>query len=84
MLESDLIPGLLYRMKAGDFAEFSRTGAMGKAIFHPPGEPDMQSSFAIDPERVDREATQEERVHRNQNTEATSGQRNGMRLPREP
>lgn len=56
----ELIAGRIYRMKAGDFAEFSRVGGTGMAIFHPPGEPDMQSSFAIKPEFVDREATPEE------------------------
>jgi len=57
---SDLIPGRVYKMRAGDFAEFSRIGGTGLAIFHPPGESDMQSSFAINPELVDREATPEE------------------------
>lgn len=57
---SSLIPGRIYRMQSGDFAEFSRIGGTGYAIFHPPGEPDMQSSFAILPEKVDREATLEE------------------------
>jgi hypothetical protein len=59
MKASELIPGRIYRMVAGDYAEFSRMG-YEKAIFHPPGEPDMQSSFAIDPERVEREATADE------------------------
>lgn len=57
---SELVRGRIYRMQAGDFAEFSRTGGTGMAIFHPPGEPDMQSSFAIDPAKVDREATESE------------------------
>lgn len=60
MRASQLVPGRIYKMSAGDFAEFSRIGGTGMAIFHPPGEPDMQSSFAINPERVDREATMQE------------------------
>jgi hypothetical protein len=50
----------IYRMKAGDFAQFSRIGGTGLAVCHPYGEPDMQSCFAIDPEKIDREATLEE------------------------
>jgi len=57
MKANELVAGKIYRMKAGDFAEFSRIGGTGLAIFHPPDEPDMQSSFAIKPEFVDREAT---------------------------
>jgi hypothetical protein len=60
MKAEELIPGRIYRMQAGDFAEFSRIGGTGKAVFHPPGEPDMQSSFAIDPDKVDREANEDE------------------------
>jgi hypothetical protein len=60
MKENELIRGRIYRMQAGDFAEFSRISQTGHAIFHPPGEPDMQSSFAILPGKVDREATKEE------------------------
>lgn len=48
----DLVPGRIYRMRTGDLATFSRIGATGLAIFHPPGESDMQSSFAIAPEDV--------------------------------
>jgi len=60
MKADDLIRGKIYRMCAGDFAEFSRIGSTGFAIFHPSGEPDMQSSFAIDPSKVNREATEQE------------------------
>jgi hypothetical protein len=66
MKMAELIPGKLYKIKnprRQEFAEFSRIGGTGMAIFHPPGEPDMQSSFAIDPEEwVEREATSEERA----------------------
>lgn len=60
MEAEQLVAGRIYRMRAGDFAEFSRIGGTGLAIFHPSGEPDMQSSFAIDPAEVDREASEEE------------------------
>ncbi len=33
----------------GKVYEFSRIGGTGKAIIHPQGEPDMQSSMAVDP-----------------------------------
>ncbi len=49
-------------MKDGDFAQFSRIGGTGLAIFHPHGEPDMQSSWAISAALVDRQATQDEAV----------------------
>lgn len=48
----DLVPGKTYKMTKGDIAEFSRIGATGYAIFHPPGEPDMQSSFALPPDKI--------------------------------
>lgn len=32
--------------------EFSGMGQTGKAIIHPPGEPDMQSSLAVDPREL--------------------------------
>lgn len=62
MTAGKLIPGRIY-LVGGDlpeFAEFSRIGGTDLAIFHPPGEPDMQSSWAIDPKFVVREATPEE------------------------
>ena len=60
MQAKELVKGRIYKMLAGDFAEFSRIGGTGMAVFHPPGEPDMQSCFAIDPNMVDREATETE------------------------
>ncbi len=62
MKAEELVHGKIYKMKMGKCicAEFSRIGGTGLAIFHPPGEPDMQSSFAIDPKNVEREATPEE------------------------
>lgn len=56
----ELWPGRIYKTKSGDIAEFARMGGTGLAVFHPPGEPDMQSCFAIDPSKVEREATPEE------------------------
>ena len=60
MTNEELIPGRIYRMQAGDFAEFARIGGTGLAVFHPPDEPDMQSCFAIEASKVDREATEAE------------------------
>ncbi len=48
MKPHELVPGRLY-VDRGEIVEFSRIGGTGKAIVHPPGEPDMQSSWAIDP-----------------------------------
>ena len=56
----DMVSGRIYRLRRGDFAEFSRVGMTGMAIFHPPGKSDMQSSFAVHPLEVEREATPEE------------------------
>lgn len=60
MTAKELIPGRIYKMVAGDFVEFSRIGGAGHVIFHPPDEPDMQSSFATRADTVEREATPEE------------------------
>lgn len=60
MKAEELQIGTLYRMCAGDFGEFSGMGRTGLAIFHPAGEPDMQSCWAISPAEVDREATADE------------------------
>lgn len=56
----ELVVGRIYRMNAGDFAEFARIGSTGLAVFHPPNKPDMQSCFAIDASKVDRAATEAE------------------------
>ena len=45
----DMEPGQLYRLPDGDVVEFSAIGLAGLVIVHPPGEPDMQSSYCIDP-----------------------------------
>jgi len=60
MQAKDLIPGRIYLDDTGSFGEFSRIGGTGWAVCHPPGEPDMQSSWAIKPERLLREATDDE------------------------
>lgn len=57
MKASELKQDKIYKMEGGDFAQFSRIGGTGLAVFHPYGEPDMQSCFAIDPAKVEREAT---------------------------
>lgn len=57
MKASELIQDKIYKMEAGDFAQFSRIGGTGMAVLHPYGEPDMQSCFAIDPAKIEREAT---------------------------
>lgn len=62
MKTEELVAERIYRIDDGDFAEFSRISGTGFAIFHAPGEPDMQSSFAVKPDKVDREATREEIV----------------------
>ena len=49
MRAEELIPGKIYRTKSGDVAEFSRIGGTGLAVMHPPGEPDIQSCWAVDP-----------------------------------
>lgn len=61
MNAKDLIPGEIYRMmRTGELAEFSRISASGFAIFHPPGEPGMQSCWWVDAQRVERLATKDE------------------------
>jgi len=58
-----LVPGDIYVFNVSgkdETAEFSRIGGTGMAIFHPPGEPDTQSSFAIDVMKIIRRATSEE------------------------
>lgn len=48
MQAKDMIEGGLYRLsKDKQIVEFSRVGGTGYYIVHPPGEPDMQSSFGI-------------------------------------
>ena len=44
---SGLVPGRLYKLRGGEIAEFAYIGQTGFAIFHPPGEPGMQSSFGV-------------------------------------
>lgn len=44
-----LTPGKQYRLSTGERVEFAYTGALGLAIVHSPGEPDMQSCIAVDP-----------------------------------
>jgi hypothetical protein len=56
----ELISGTLYLLHDGSYAEFSRIGQTGLAVMHPPGEPDMQSCFAVKPDEVSRPATIEE------------------------
>lgn len=60
MKENELQQGKIYRSTYGWFGEFSRIGGTGMAIFHPPGEPDMQSSWAAELKNIEREATPEE------------------------
>lgn len=49
----DLMPNCVYLDTTdGEEVVFSRIGGTGMAIFHPPGEPDMQSSFAMSEENV--------------------------------
>jgi hypothetical protein len=57
---SELQAGKIYLSTFGWFGEFSRIGGTGMGIFHPPGEPDMQSSWAADLDKIEREATPEE------------------------
>jgi hypothetical protein len=50
--KESLVPGGVYRLyhkgkKEAELAVFSRIGGTGCPIFHPLGEPDMQSSFAL-------------------------------------
>lgn len=52
----ELVRGKIYKV-GNEFAEFAYLGGTGYAIFHPPGEPGMQSSFATLPKEVEREAT---------------------------
>jgi len=55
MNADELIPGCVYRVSPnGELAEFSRIGGTGLAIFHPPGEPDMQSCWAVKSSLVER------------------------------
>jgi hypothetical protein len=49
---SDLIEGKQYVLDDGKTVEFAYLGGTGKAIVHPPGEPDMQSSMAVEPEEL--------------------------------
>lgn len=60
MKASELQAGKIYLSTFGWFGEFSRIGGTGMGIFHPPGEPDMQSSWAADLDKIEREATPEE------------------------
>lgn len=57
MNANELIPRTVYKLANDKLAEFSRIGGTGMAVFHPPGEPDMQSSFSVDPADVVRPAT---------------------------
>lgn len=56
----DLIPGKIYKLSTGKCLVFSYIGSTGLAIFHQPGEPDMQSSCAIFTDEVERLATKDE------------------------
>ena len=49
MNASEMIAGKRYRLNTGTVIEFSHVGGTGLMIVHPPGEPDMQSTFAIKP-----------------------------------
>ena len=51
MKASDLIPGQQYNFN-GKLYEFAYIGGTGLAIIHPPGEPDMQSSTAVEPSEL--------------------------------
>ena len=51
--KEQLVPGGVYRLyykgvKEKDLSVFSRIGGTGCPIFHPLGEPNTQSSFALD------------------------------------
>lgn len=48
---SQLVVGQKYNYE-GKMYEFAYIGGTGKAIIHPEGEPDMQSSMAVDPEEL--------------------------------
>lgn len=68
-----LVQGKQYVLD-GKIVEFAYMGGTGKAIVHPPGDPDMQSSTAVDPSelhevgtvplREDEPKTRFERVNR--------------------
>lgn len=48
MTLEQLVPGRLYVTRDGVTVQLSRClSDPRRAIFHPPGEPDMQSSFAV-------------------------------------
>lgn len=51
VLFSALVPGNLYfcKSRGGRWAQFSGFNSQGEAIVHPPGEPDMQSSWFVQP-----------------------------------
>lgn len=46
----DMKPDRLYRMQDGEIVVYSRIGGTGLVIVHPPEDPDMQSSSALDPD----------------------------------
>ncbi len=53
----DLVPGKIYLDTYPNPPEevvFSRISGTGHAVFHPPGEPDMQSSFAVEADELGR------------------------------
>lgn len=47
-----LVEGSLYRYEGKTYM-YAYLGQTGKAIIHPPGEPDMQSSLAVDPKDLE-------------------------------
>lgn len=62
----DMKPGQLYRLKDGEVVVFSRIGQTGMVIVHPPGESDMQSSSAIEPEYVVEEVAENQKCERDE------------------
>ncbi len=47
-----LVPGKVYHTDGGYTGEFAYIGATGMAVFHPPGEPGMQDSWAVPVDQV--------------------------------
>ncbi len=60
MNQSDLKIGYYYLLDTGEFLQFGYFTVAGAAIFHPPNEPDMQSSCVVRPEHVLWQATEAE------------------------
>lgn len=52
-LAPPLVEGKHYKLPDGKIVEFAYMGSSGKwAIVHPPGEPDMQSSWGVPPSEL--------------------------------